>query len=110
MKPLLSDKAYSWIKNTVQLFLPAVSSLYLVLSGVWGLPYAQQIVATLTALATFLGVLLRASTKSYENSDAKYDGRVLVFDNEEGQKVFSLELNGDPMKLQSKKSVSFRVQ
>lgn len=107
--PLLSNKAYNLIKAIVQLLIPAASSLYLLLSGLWGLPFAQQIVGTLSGLATFLGVLLRISTKSYDNSDAKYDGKVLIVDDEDGPKLFSLELNGNPLDLEKKKSISFKI-
>jgi len=109
--PLLSDKAYNWLKTIVQLLLPAAATLYLGLSGIWGLPHTQQIVGTLTAIATFLGVLLRTSTKTYLSSDAAYDGQMVVFDSEkeDGSKLYSLELNGDPSALQDKKSISFKV-
>jgi hypothetical protein len=110
-KPLLSDKAYNWLKTIVQLLLPASATLYLGLSGIWNLPHAQQIVGTITAIATFLGVLLRTSTKAYFKSDAAYDGQMVVFDSEkeDGTKLYSLELNGDPADLQAKKAISFKV-
>lgn len=106
---LLSDSTYNKIKSSVQLLIPAICALYLAIAGIWGLPYSQQIVGTLTAIATFLGVLLKVSTKSYDNSDAKYDGKVVVEDGEDGQKLFSLELNDDPLALQNKESVTFKV-
>lgn len=107
--PIFSNNAYNLIKTIVQLLLPAASSLYLVVAGLWGLPYAQQIVGTLSAFAAFLGVLLRISTKSYDNSDAKYDGSLVVEQTEDGNHLFSLELNKDPMDLIGKKNVSFKV-
>lgn len=107
---LLSDSTYNKIKTSVQLVLPAICTLYLAISGIWGLPYTQEIVGTLSAIATFLGMLLKISTKSYENSDSRYDGRVLIVDDENGPKVFSLELNSDPLELENKKSVSFKIE
>ena len=109
--PMLSDGAYAKIKMLVQLVIPATASLYLGLSGIWGLPYSQQIVGTLTTIATFLGVILRMSTKSYFNSDSAYDGKMVVFDSdkEDGSKLYSLELNDDPLAFEKKKSISFKV-
>ena len=45
--------------------LPAVGTLYFALAGIWGFPYAEEIVGTLTAVDTFLGVLLGISSAQY---------------------------------------------
>jgi hypothetical protein len=105
----MNDKTYGFLKNLVQLFLPAFSTLYLSLAGLWHLPYAQQVVGTAAALATFLGVLLRISTKAYNANEANYDGSMVVTTNEEGVQVYSLELNGDPADMAGKSVVSFKV-
>lgn len=39
----------------------------------------------------------------------KYDGQMIVVEKEDGGKIFSLELNGDPEDLQDKTSISFKV-
>lgn len=93
----------------MQIIIPAVCALYLSISGIWGLPYSQQIVGTLTTIATFLGGLLKISTKAYENSDSKYDGTVLVENSPDGPKLFSLELNSDPLELEKKKHITFKI-
>lgn len=108
-KNFMNDMMYGFLKNLVQLFLPAFSTLYLSLAGLWHLPYAQQVVGTAAALATFLGVLLRISTKAYNANDANYDGSMVVTTNEDGIQLYSLELNGDPSAMTEKKSVSFKV-
>jgi hypothetical protein len=35
------------------------------LAGIWGFPYAEEIVGTITAIDTFLGVLLGISSAQY---------------------------------------------
>ena len=35
------------------------------MAQIWGLPYGEQIVGTITAIDTFLGVLLGISTANY---------------------------------------------
>ena len=62
----LSNKAYDKLKWVVQYLLPAAGTLYFAIASVWGLPYADQIVGTITAVDTFLGVLLGISTAKYE--------------------------------------------
>lgn len=46
--------------------LPALGTLYFALAGIWGLPYGEQIVGTITAVDTFLGVVLGISTAQYK--------------------------------------------
>lgn len=40
-------------------------TLYFALASIWGLPYAEEIVGTITAIDAFLGVLLGISTHNY---------------------------------------------
>lgn len=61
----LSNDMYDRLKWIAQYFLPALGTLYFALAGVWGLPYGEQIVGTITAIDTFLGVLLGISTAQY---------------------------------------------
>lgn len=62
----LSNKAYDILKWIAQLLLPAVATLYFALAGIWGFPYGEQIVGTITAIDTFLGVILGISTAQYK--------------------------------------------
>lgn len=70
----LSNKVYDVLKWIAMYLLPAAGTLYFALAGIWGLPYGEQIVGTITAVDTFLGVLLGISTAQYkkaENSEEK---------------------------------------
>lgn len=61
----LTDKTYNILKYIAQYVLPACGTLYFALAGIWNLPYGEQIVGTITAVDTFLGVLLGISTNTY---------------------------------------------
>lgn len=70
----LGNKVYDVLKWIAMYLLPAAGTLYFALAGIWGLPYGEQIVGTITAVDTFLGVLLGISTAQYkkaENSEEK---------------------------------------
>lgn len=108
-KPLFSGRTYDFIKKLVQIVLPAVATLYFTLAAIWGLPWAEEVVGTLAALTTFLGVLLGISSKMYEASGNKYVGRMVVVEREENGPMFSLELKGDPMELTDRKEITFEV-
>lgn len=108
--PLFSNKTYDVLVKTVQLVLPAAATLYFTLAGIFGLPGAEKVIAASAAVATFLGVLLRLSSKSYAASGAEYNGAINVISDDAGNKVFSLELDGDPSDLEFMDKVSFKVQ
>lgn len=65
----MSNKVYDVLKYVTQIGLPAVGTLYFALSGIWGLPYAEQVVGTITAIVTFLGVLLGISSANYNKEE-----------------------------------------
>lgn len=68
----MSNQKYDTLKWIAQYLLPAAGTLYFALSGIWGLPYGEQIVGTITAVDTFLGVFLGVSTSQYKRiSDVK---------------------------------------
>ena len=61
----MSNRLYDILKWIAMYLLPALGTLYFTLSGIWGFPYGEQIVGTITALDTFLGVILGISKASY---------------------------------------------
>ena len=64
----MTDSTYNTLKYIAQIVLPALGTLYFALASIWGLPYGEQIVGTITAIDTFLGAILMISTSKYNNS------------------------------------------
>lgn len=62
----MSNKTFDCLKWIAQILLPALGALYFALSQIWGLPYAEQIVGTITAIDAFLGALLGISSMKYK--------------------------------------------
>ena len=67
---MLNNKTYDVLKWVALVLIPAVGALYFGLSQIWGFPYGEEIVGTLTLIDTFLGALLGISTVNY-NSKGK---------------------------------------
>jgi hypothetical protein len=103
-----SHRIYDFLKYTAQILLPGLATLYFALSQIWGLPNGPEVVGTITAINTFLGVLLGLNSRAYNNSEDKYDGYIVV-EEEEGVDLFSLMYDGDPYEILSKKEVLFKV-
>ena len=108
-KAVLGEKTYEVVKWVTAIVLPAIGTLYFALAGAWGLPNAEQVLGTITAIATFLGVILGLSTYGYRTSDDRYVGD-LVVDEGEGKTTYSLELNQDPDTLAGKGEAVFKIK
>ncbi len=61
----MSNQVYDILKFLCTILLPALGTLYFALAQIWNLPYAEQIVGTLAAIATFIGVLIGVSSYNY---------------------------------------------
>lgn len=70
---MMGNKTYDVLKWIAQILLPALGTLYFALASIWGLPYGEQIVGTITAIDAFLGALLGISTHLY-NKGGDVDG------------------------------------
>ena len=68
---LISNKMYDILKFVAQILLPALATLYFALAGIWGFPYGEQVVGTITAIDAFLGAILGISTKMYNKEVQK---------------------------------------
>lgn len=108
---MLSNRAYDITKRTVTIGLPAIGTLYFAISSIWGLPYADEVVGTIAAITTFLGVVLGISSSAYNDSEMKYDGTIEVNEDEEGRRVASLILKNveNPEDVVNQKEVTFKV-
>lgn len=62
----MSNKMYDVLKYVAQIVLPAIGTLYAALSAVWGLPYGEEIVGTISAVDVCLGSLLMISNEKYK--------------------------------------------
>lgn len=59
-----SQKIYDFLRN-MQIILPGIGALYAALAAAWGWGYNEPVAATCSALALFLGLILKAMSKSY---------------------------------------------
>lgn len=107
-KPLLGDSAYNKLKQSTTVVLPALGALYFALAQIWHLPKAEEVVGSIAALNTFLGVLLGVSTRSYNRSDVKYAGIIEVEETPDAKQL-NFILNEAAAPLEKQPEVTFRV-
>lgn len=66
----MSNNLYDILKWVAMILLPALATFYAAISAVWGLPYTEQVVGTITAVDTLLGALLKISSDNYKKQEA----------------------------------------
>ena len=69
---MMSNKVYDVMKWIAMYLIPAVGTLYFALAGIWNFPYGEEVVGTLTAVDTFLGVILGLSTAKYNKQSEEH--------------------------------------
>lgn len=67
----MSNQTYDILKKIAQVWIPAIGTLYFALARIWNLPFAEEIVGSLTAIDAFLGALLGISTAIYNKGADK---------------------------------------
>lgn len=61
-----SNRIYDILKYLAMFFLPALAILVKTVFAIWGLPYGEEISATIVAINAFLGACLGISSISYQ--------------------------------------------
>lgn len=66
---MLSNRVYDTLKWCVMIAIPALTTAYVGLSGIWGWPYATEVAKTSAVICTLLGALLGISTAQYNKQE-----------------------------------------
>lgn len=105
----LSNGVYDTLKWLVQILIPALAALYFTVGKIWGLPAVEEVVGTAAAVALFFGTAIGLSNKQYSNSDARFDGRLVVDQSNEAKDVISLEVESPLQDLKDRKEIVLKV-
>lgn len=61
----MSNEVYDFLKNILIPVLTGGATFILTLGDIWGIPFAKEVGATLTALATLISFIINQSSKDY---------------------------------------------
>lgn len=62
----MNNQTYDILKRVALIVIPALATFVNAVGIVWGIPHANEVTATITALGVFLGATLGVSSKNYE--------------------------------------------
>jgi hypothetical protein len=69
MSMMISNSLYDTLKWIVMIVIPALTTAYVGLSGIWGWPYAEEVAKTSAVVCVLLGALLGISTAQYNKQE-----------------------------------------
>ena len=104
---VLNNKVYDILKWLVQIVLPAIGACYAALAALWGFPYAEQVVGSISAICVLLGACLRISNSNYDGDGVLTVDRDL---DESDENKYNLTLTKDLATLADKKSFVVTVR
>lgn len=107
-----APRTYDRLKFYAQIVLPALATLVFVLGALWDFDYTTQIVGTITAVDTFLGVILQLSSNTYYKQGSNFDGELKMVSDDTGKQKVVFDVESDPetvIKEFGKRSFEFRV-
>lgn len=104
----LSSGVYNKVKWAALTLLPAIATLYFMLGNLWNFPNVEQVIGSITAVETFLGLLLGISTRQYNKTANVIDGDLIVSD-VDGEQYLTLGVKGSVEQMASKDEVRLRV-
>lgn len=107
---LLSNRVYDILKILALIVFPAIATLYFTLANIWGWGSAEQVVGSIAAFDVFLGAIIKIGDATYNASEARFDGAMVVEHDPAGAKTISLNLKDHPETLLDKQEVTFKVQ
>lgn len=109
---LFSNNAYDKVKFCAMIVFPAAGTLYFALASIWGLPWGEEVVGSIIAVDAALGAILGIANRSYEASDAKYDGEIVVEEHPDGTRTGVLQLKNyaNPADVVKQDEARFKVR
>lgn len=101
---VLNSNVYDGLKWLVQIVLPAIGTCYAALAVLWGFPYAEQVVGSISAICVLLGACLRISNSNYDG-----DGVLTVNSDLDDENEYNVAFNKDLSELANKKQIMITV-
>lgn len=105
----LPSNTYDVLKDLALIYIPAFGVLYVALAAAWGWGYQAEVTATAVGISTFLGVCLKISTASYNNSDRGIDGVLNVDQSDPRTDRYGLDMLTDLAQVAQQNTITLRV-
>jgi hypothetical protein len=124
--PFISDSTYEFLRNNVEIVLPAIGVAYAGLAILWGWPFSEQIVGTLGIIGILFGTVIKVNKKRATNvqtvvaqldaiekaeADAdRYAGNLILGTGDEQDGLLTVALDKELSEIANQSEVLLRVK
>lgn len=106
----MPNALYDYLKFFSMIALPVMILGYWAIASIFGEQVNRAIGRTLVLMILFFGIVIYMAGRSYKKSESRFYGYInVIHDAVEGQKIYELELNVDPIDLDDQTEVLFKV-
>jgi Putative phage holin Dp-1 len=103
----MNAKMINYLRLAAQYWIPALGTLIFTLGSIWDWSFTENLVGSVMAFDTFLGVLLGFQTRGTAQSG--YDGQLIINTTNPVKDVYTVDLGETLAALPDKQSVTLRV-
>ena len=86
---------------------PTAGAIIFLLSSIFTFYNALLLIGILALSSAIIGWFLQFQDKKHQD---QYDGSIVITENENGGKMFSIEVNGEPLDMEFKDEVLFKIK
>ena len=95
------------LRKFAEFVSPTAATIIFVLSTFFTFYNALLLIGILASISAVIGWFLRIQDKKHHD---EYDGSIVITENENGGKMFSIEVNGEPLDMEFKDEVLFKIR
>jgi Putative phage holin Dp-1 len=103
----MNAKMLNYLRLAAQYWIPALGTLVFTLGSIWDWTFTENLVGSIMAFDTFLGVLLGFQTRG--TAQPGYDGQLVINTTNPIKDVYTVDLGETLAKLPDKDSVTLRI-
>jgi hypothetical protein len=83
----MGGKLYDYLKFLALVVLPAAATMYFTVAQIWAFPAPEQVVGTIVAVDTFLGIIINKASSDFKknNTPAKIMGDIVMLQYPNGE-------------------------
>jgi hypothetical protein len=103
----MNAKMLNYLRLAAQYWIPALGTLVFTLGSIWDWTFTENLVGSIMAFDTFLGVLLGFQTRG--SAQSGYDGQLVINTTNPVKDVYTVDLGQTLASLPGKDSVTLRI-
>jgi hypothetical protein len=106
---LLPNKLYDYLKWACLVLLPSIGAFYYAGAELFDWPNSRGFNGMINLIIVFLGSVLGISSRSYNTSDTKYDGQIVVVPVSKDESTLNVTFDQEALVKGDKKEIVLKI-